>query len=82
MITIEFDPKKITFHNLLSLFWNNHEYGLTKHVKRQYASIIFYYTDEQRKMAHISLEKQRLNRIEENIITEIVKVGIIYMAEE
>lgn len=39
------------FLDLLKLFWNNHEYGLTTRIKKQYASIIFYHNDDQKKIA-------------------------------
>lgn len=35
VISIDFDPTKITFAQLLNLFWNNHEYGLTNPIKTQ-----------------------------------------------
>lgn len=50
-IEIHYDPETVKFENLLDLFWNNHEYGLTTKIKRQYASIIFYHNDEQKKIA-------------------------------
>lgn len=67
---------------MLSLFWNNHEYGLTTRVKRQYASVIFYHNDEQKRIASKSLENERTNRPTEEIITEIVEAETIYPAEE
>lgn len=82
MITIDYAPTEITFLQLLDLFWNNHEYGLTTRVKRQYASVIFYHNDDQARIAHESLQNERLNRPTEQIITEIVKADIIYTAEE
>lgn len=40
VIEIDYDPKTISYEDLLSLFWNNHEYGLTTKIKRQ---VIFVY---------------------------------------
>lgn len=37
--------------NFPYIFRNNHEYGLTTKIKKQYASIIFYHNDEQKKIA-------------------------------
>lgn len=82
VITIDFDPNEITYLQLLNLFWNNHEYGLTTRVKRQYASVIFCHSDEQKRIASESLQCVRVNRPTETIITEIVDVDIIYTAEE
>lgn len=82
VITIDFDPTQVSFLQLLDLFWNNHEYGLTTRVKRQYASIIYYHNDEQKRIASESIENERIKRPTEQIITEIIKVGIIYNAEK
>lgn len=82
IITVDFDPTKITYYDLLQLFWNNHEYGLTTRVKRQYASVIFFHSDEQKRIATASLESERIQRADEEIITEIIKVETIYAAEE
>lgn len=35
MIEIDYDPNIITYRDLLKLFWDNHEYGLTTVIKRQ-----------------------------------------------
>lgn len=82
VITIDFDPTEVTYLQLLDLFWNNHEYGLTTRVKRQYASIIYYHSDEQKRIASESLQNERNNRPDEQIITEIIEADIIYTAEE
>lgn len=35
VIAIDFDPTVVSYNELLALFWNNHEYGLTTRIKRQ-----------------------------------------------
>lgn len=35
VVDIEYDPELVSYTHLLSLFWNNHEYGLTTKIKRQ-----------------------------------------------
>lgn len=82
VIAIDFDPTQISYYQLLALFWNNHEYGLTTRVKRQYASYILYQNDQQKEIAEKSLEEERVNRPNEEIITVIEKLGIFYDAEE
>lgn len=67
---------------LLDLFWNNHEYGLTTRVKRQYSSVIYYHSDKQRRIADESLDRERANRTSEEIITEILEAAHFYAAEE
>lgn len=40
VISIDFDPTRISYEQLLDLFWNNHEYGLTKKMKRQVSKLL------------------------------------------
>lgn len=82
VIAIDFDPTEVSYYELLGLFWNNHEYGLTTRVKRQYASLIQYHTETQREVAEKSLDEERKNRVGEVIITTIEKVSVFYPAEE
>jgi len=43
VIDIEYDPELVSYTYLLSLFWNNHEYGLTTKVRRQVSFFIYLY---------------------------------------
>lgn len=82
VVTIDYDPNQITYYELLNLFWNNHEYGLTTRVKRQYMSLILHHSEEQKRVAENSIEEERVRRAPEKIITEIAKSGPFYPAEE
>ncbi|XP_058067413.1 peptide methionine sulfoxide reductase [Anopheles bellator] len=82
VIAIDYDPKQITYKDLLKLFWNNHEYGITARMKRQYASLILFHNEEQREIAEASLAHEQIHRTpEEKIITEVVPAGPFYPAE-
>lgn len=81
-VEIDYDPKKISYGRLLELFWNNHEYGLTTRVKRQYMSLILYHNDQQKSFALESIKEEKIIRSPEVIITEIKKAGPFYPAEE
>lgn len=81
-VKIDYDPTKITYQHLLDLFWNNHEYGLTKRVKRQYSSNIWYHSEKQKDIAIASMAEERLKRASEVIITEIAAASTFYPAEE
>jgi peptide-methionine (S)-S-oxide reductase len=65
----------------LQLFWNNHEYGLTTIIKRQYMSLILYHDDDQKRIAEISLKKEAHKR-NEKLVTEIGPAGAFYPAEK
>lgn len=66
----------------MDLFWNNHEYGLTTRVKRQYMSLILYHNDAQKAAASNSIKTERVKRAPEVIRTEIAEAGEFYPAEE
>lgn len=81
VIEIEYDPNIISYHDLLKLFWNNHEYGLTTITKRQYMSLILYHDDEQKRVAELEIKVEAGKR-NEKLITEVAPAGPFYPAED
>lgn len=81
VIEIDYDPKVVSFEDLLELFWNNHEYGLTARIKKQYTSLILYHDDDQKRIAEISLKKETHKRKEE-MVTQIEPAGVFYPSED
>lgn len=101
VIELDYDPKTVSYEELLQLFWNNHEYGLTTIIKRQviysvivgntfqkltafifqYMSLILYHDDDQKRIAEISLKKEKHKHSDE-LVTEIAPAGAFYPAEE
>ncbi|KAG5887831.1 hypothetical protein JTB14_022689 [Gonioctena quinquepunctata] len=81
VIEIDYDPKIISYEDLLQLFWNHHEYGLATVVKRQYMSLILYHSEEQKLAAEVSLKKEQHQR-KEQLRTEIAPAGPFYPAED
>jgi len=55
-IEIEFDPKKISYKELLDIFWESHE-PTVRSFSRQYASFIFFHSEEQKKLAQETKEQ-------------------------
>lgn len=82
VLEIDFDPKVISYKQLLHLFWNNHEYGLTTRIKRQYMSLILYHNEEQKSIAELSRDEEVKKRAPEKIITEIRPKLNFYAAED
>ncbi|KAG5673423.1 hypothetical protein PVAND_003472 [Polypedilum vanderplanki] len=82
VIEIHYDPKQVNYERLLSLFWNNHEYGLTTKIKKQYASRIFYHNDEQKRIAEENRTKEQKIRSNETIITTVEPATTFYPAED
>ncbi|XP_017840989.1 peptide methionine sulfoxide reductase isoform X5 [Drosophila busckii] len=81
VLEIDYDPKVVNFKELLDLFWNNHEYGLTTPIKRQYASLILYHNEEQQQIAEASKLEEQKRRAPEVITTDIAVKKNFYPAE-
>lgn len=72
-ILIEFDSEKISYPELLELFWDNHPYSYSRKMgKNQYASRIFYTGEEQRSQAETSKTEKGS---EENVATKIQELN-------
>ncbi|XP_058980033.1 peptide methionine sulfoxide reductase isoform X2 [Musca domestica] len=82
VLEIDYDPNVISFKDLLHLFWNNHEYGLTTPIKRQYMSLILYHDEEQKTIAEQSKIEEQIKRSPEVITTEIRAKTNFYPAED
>lgn len=80
VIEVDFDPKEVTFEDLLDIFWANHEYGLTTRMKRQYLSLILYHDAEQ-KAASEAAYREMQAKTKERLVTEIAPAGPFYPAE-
>ncbi len=81
---IDFNSKIVTFEELLDIFWEIHDPTTLNRqgadIGTQYRSAIYYNSDEQKRTAEISKKKYN-KRFEENIVTEISKLGKYYKAE-
>jgi peptide-methionine (S)-S-oxide reductase len=88
-VLVVFDPNKITYSDILRLFWENHDptQGMRQgnDVGTQYRSAIYWTTEAQREAAEASREAygERLSRAGHgDITTEIAEAGEFYYAEE
>jgi len=87
VVEVEFDPSKVSYQQLLDVFWANHNPTTLNRqgpdVGTQYRSVIFYYTPEQQTTAEQS--KAALNQAERfprPIVTLIEPAPKFYRAEE
>lgn len=78
-IQIDYDPTQITYRELLNVFWSAHE-PTVRPYSRQYASIIFYHDEEQKRLALESLQQEEARR-GRKVQTEIVPFSAFYLAE-
>lgn len=85
VVQIEFDPKTAPYEKLLEVFWMIHDPTQKNRqgpdVGTQYRSVIFYHSEEQKKVAEKSL-KEIQKKYEEKIATEIVPANTFWKAEE
>ncbi len=84
---ITFDPNKISFDELLKIFWKTHDPTTLNRqgndVGTQYRSVIFYHNDEQKKIAeHYKNELNKSGAWKDPVITEISPFKKFYQAEE
>ncbi|KAJ2587500.1 hypothetical protein H4R99_008131 [Coemansia sp. RSA 1722] len=83
-VRLEFDPKTISYDQLLTAFWNKHNPTQGNRqgndVGSQYRSAIFYHNEAQKELAEAS-KAERQKMYEKPITTEIKPVGTFYPAE-
>ena len=87
VVLVTYDPEKITYEKLLDVFWNCHNPTQLNRqgpdVGKQYRSAIFYFGEEQKKIAEASKERlQKSGQYKRNIATEITAASTFYRAEE
>ena len=85
VVKIEFTEKIISFNAIINHFWKCHDPTQLNRqgpdVGRQYRSVIFYYTEDQRIIAEQSkIDNQSL--FNNKIVTEITKADSFYFAED
>jgi len=76
-VDIEYDPSKISYSELLDIFWQNHD--PTSSCSRQYMSAIFYHGEEQHDLANKTLQQESKTK---NIATVIAPAKEFYNAED
>jgi peptide-methionine (S)-S-oxide reductase len=85
-VEVTFDPAKVTYEQLLDVFWLNHDPTVTNRQfcdsGSQYRPAIFYLNDEQKRLAEASKAKwEQKKPFRQPILTEITKAGPFYPAE-
>jgi peptide-methionine (S)-S-oxide reductase len=84
---ITFDPKIISYSELLEVFWKTHDPTTLNRqgndVGTQYRSVIFYHNEEQKQLAENSKAQLDTAKIWNSpIVTEIVPFKIFFKAED
>ena len=79
-IQIDYDPTRVSYAELLELFWRSHR-PTSPAWSRQYMSIIFYHDEEQKRLA-FETKAREAARLGSAIYTEIVPAGRFTWAED
>ena len=84
---IEFDPEKITYSQILNVFWQSHDPTTLNRqgndVGTQYRSVIFFHDESQREIAEKSkIDADKSGYWDNKIVTEISLLNNYYDAED
>lgn len=79
-IEIDFDPQRITFEDLLDIYWDSHS-PTSRAWSLQYASFVFFHDEEQKKVAVASRDRLQ-ESLSKKIRTGIVEAKRFYRAED
>ena len=87
VIQITFNPKVISFHELLEVYWETHDPTTLNRqgadVGTQYRSVIFYHSPEQKEIAEkYKAELNKENVFNKPVVTEITVFDHFYKAED
>lgn len=78
-IQIDYDPAKISYAELLDIFWAGHN-PASHPVSSQYRPIVFYHNDEQEQLALESKEREE-TRLGRKVFAEIEQASDFHLAE-
>jgi len=86
-VQVEYDPAKVSYDDLLRVFWANHDPTTANRqgpdVGSQYRSAIFYHTPEQEAAARASKDAlEKSGAFKRPIVTQIVPTSEFYRAED
>lgn len=79
-IEIDYDPSQVSYEDLLDVFWSSHD-PTARPFSRQYMSMIFYHSEEQKRLAMETRDRETASRGRE-IHTEIVPAEGFTLAED
>lgn len=87
VVEVEFDPSKVSYDELLEVFWSNHDPTTLDRqgpdVGAQYRSSVFYHSPEQEAAAEESKRRQDASgRFRGPIVTAIEPAATFWRAEE
>jgi len=87
VVQVVFDPGKVSYRQLLDVFWENHDPTTPNRqgpdIGSQYRSAIFYHSPEQQTAALASKQREDASgRIPRKIVTQVTQAGPFWQAED
>jgi peptide-methionine (S)-S-oxide reductase len=86
-VEVSYDPAKVSYQKLLDAFWRNVD-PITPNAQfcdhgSQYRSVLFYGTDEEKRLAEESKRAiEQSKRFSQPIVTQLAKASTFYPAED
>ena len=80
-VQIDFDPTRISYEQLLDIFWHSHSPEI-RPWSWQYASIIFYHNEDQRKLAEETKFHKEESVKKMKVYTQIMHYTEFFLAED
>ncbi|MDQ3987401.1 MAG: peptide-methionine (S)-S-oxide reductase MsrA [Actinomycetota bacterium] len=85
VVQVEYDPDVVSYDRLLDVFWQAHDPTQLNRqgpdIGRQYRSVIFFHSPEQKAAAEASKEKIQAN-YRKPVVTEVTPAPPFYLAED
>ncbi len=87
VIQLTYDPKKVSFEELLEVFWNTHDPTTLNRQGAdegtQYRSVVFYHSEEQKRLAEQYKKQLETSHVYKSpIVTEVSPYTVFYKAED
>lgn len=87
VIQLKYDPALVSYESLLEIFWNTHDPTTLNRQGAdegtQYRSVVFYHSEDQRKIADAYKKQLTASKVFKNpIVTEITAASEFYKAEK
>jgi peptide-methionine (S)-S-oxide reductase len=79
-VQVDYDPRQVSYENLLRVFWESHNPGVASW-SRQYQAAVFYHNGTQKRLALKSREAAAA-RLKGRVYTEVRPAGEFYPAED
>jgi methionine-S-sulfoxide reductase len=79
-LQIDYDPTRVTYQQLLDVFWATHN-ACAQPGSRQYMSAVFYHNEAQKKLA-LETRDRHAAKVGRAVTTAILPLGTFYVAED